>query len=174
MKLAIPKKPRAGGPLWTNHDLVLYHGTLKKHLGSIRSGIDLAKCDDDADFGRGFYTTTSYSQAVHFANNKVFYEGGRAALIEFIVPRDLLAPLDSLWFVRADVGADDYWKLVTACRKLGESNRGDEDVYDIVIGPVAKRYQNRRAYQGYDQVSFHTDKAIRVLDNRVTGMRDWQ
>ena len=42
-------------PPWTNQALVVYHGTLDTHTPSVLAGINLAKCDNDSDFGRGFY-----------------------------------------------------------------------------------------------------------------------
>jgi len=44
----------------------VYHGTTTKHLLSLKR-IDLNKCSKYADFGRGFYTTSNYSQALSFA-----------------------------------------------------------------------------------------------------------
>lgn len=173
MKVVSLKRNMPVDPLWTNQDLVLYHGTLHKHVKSILRGIDIALCDDATDFGLGFYTTTNVNQATQYATNKALYEGGRAALIEFTVSRDSLAKLDSLWFVRSAKDADDYWNLVTACRKLGVSNRGGNHWYDIVVGPVARRFQKRFAWGQYDQISFHTHKAAHLLDNKVTMVSDW-
>lgn len=165
MKPVYLRKSNSTVPMWTNPELRLYHGTLRKHVKSIESGINLAKCDDGTDFGLGFYTTTSRSQAISFATSKVGYEGNSAAVIEFTVNRDALAALDSLWFVRSARNADEFWALVTACRKNGETNRGEQDWYDIVIGPVARRFQKRTYWPQYDQISFHTPNAVRLLDN---------
>lgn len=81
--------------------------------------------------------------------------------------RDQLAPLESLWFVRWLTNADDYWSLVFHCRRGGSNHqRGaiNSGWYDVVIGPVAGPWFLRRTIFGYDQLSFHTDRAAKVLD----------
>lgn len=115
MKLVSLKRSTPVDPIWTNKDLVLYHGTLQKHVKSILRGIDIALCDDATDFGLGY-----------------------------------------------------------RIRKLGVSNRGGNHWYDIVVGPVARRFQKRLAWGQYDQISFHTHKAARLLDNKVTMVSDWK
>lgn len=45
--------------------MILYHGT------NIRfSNIDLSRSKDKRDFGKGFYTTTIFEQAEHWAKNQ--------------------------------------------------------------------------------------------------------
>ena len=46
--------------------MLLYHGSYLTV-----SEIDLGKCNAGLDFGRGFYVTTSYEQAVSFVPNSV-------------------------------------------------------------------------------------------------------
>lgn len=171
MKRVHFSKPKEKPLIWTNPDLKLYHGTLKKHVRSIQAGIDIRKCDDGTDFGLGFYTTTSAKQAARFAHNKVWREGGTAAVIEFTLNRDALATFESMWFVRSARNSDDFWTLVTACRRFGETNRGGDSWYDVVVGPVARRFQKRTYYPQYDQVSFHTERATRLLDGSLTGVK---
>jgi len=38
-------------------------------------------------------------------------------------------------------------------------------MYDVVAGPVAMWWTMRAAYVGYDQFSFHTAKAVDLLDH---------
>ncbi len=47
--------------------MILYHGS---YIAVPQ--IDLGKCNAGLDFGRGFYTTTSYEQAVSFVPNSVY------------------------------------------------------------------------------------------------------
>jgi|GEM_PF-6741492 len=70
-----------------------------------------------------------------------------------------------LWFVRQTPDADDFWMLIESCRRFGATNRGDACWYDVVAGPVARSFKMRTAHRGYDQISFHTDKAVAILDN---------
>ena len=60
--------PVPGIPLWSDQDVVLYHGTLDMHVASILLGVDLNKCKHIRDFARGFYTTTKRTQAERWAN----------------------------------------------------------------------------------------------------------
>lgn len=47
--------------------MVVYHGTISIYRESLLNGINLSKGDDNSDFGKGFYTTTNYKQALSFA-----------------------------------------------------------------------------------------------------------
>ena len=49
-----------------SEDILLYHGSY-----TAVPEIDLSKCNSGLDFGRGFYVTTSYDQAVSFVPNSV-------------------------------------------------------------------------------------------------------
>lgn len=49
-----------------SEDILLYHGSY-----TAVPDIDLSKCNSGLDFGRGFYVTTSYDQAVSFVPNSV-------------------------------------------------------------------------------------------------------
>lgn len=153
---------------WANPPLIVYHGTLNIHTKAIQGKVDLSSCDENSDFGKGFYTTTSLAQARVFAENVVrrsMPTSARPAVIRFEITREDLAKLDSLWFVRGAKDADDFWNLIESCRRLGVSNRANDQWYDVVVGPVAKWYQMRQCWADYDQISFHTDKAIEILHN---------
>jgi len=47
---------------------IVYHGTISKYKRSLLSGINIDVCDENSDFGQGFYTTTNRHQALAFAN----------------------------------------------------------------------------------------------------------
>jgi hypothetical protein len=56
--LATGKKRSDGVPLpsilvWNDQEILLYHGTLDIHAGSILQRVDLNKCRHLKDFGRG-------------------------------------------------------------------------------------------------------------------------
>lgn len=155
---------------WTNQDLVLYHGTTERGASGIRAdGVVLTASTRRTDFGRGFYTCTSRQQAERWARAKAFAEvpGTRPALVSFDVERDALAELQTLGFVRSAADAEDYWRFVAHCR-LGHPQHGrknSEGYYDVVFGPVMKgNYSQRLAHQDFDQISFHTERTIQVLD----------
>lgn len=154
--------------LWRNGPIWLFHGTLEAHAFSVYSEVLLSKCEYDSDFGRGFYTTTSEQQAERFArkvrDRPDSPAGSKAVLVVFEVSRDELSTLDTLFFVRSNPDAEDFWTLVKSCR-LGETNRSNGSYYDVVSGPVALSFQQKLALTDHDQISFHTDKAVKILDN---------
>jgi hypothetical protein len=150
---------------WNNPDITLYHGTTAQSADSILDRIVASELKDSSDFGRGFYTTTNLVQAQSFASRRARHRQKNAAVVKFVVSRDELFRLESLWFVRAASDTEDFWNLVRACVEGGESNRGATGWYDLVVGPVSGGYRNRRVWENYDQISFHTPKAFLVLDN---------
>src|SRR5262245_7455484 len=96
---------------WTNQDLVVYHGTLDTHVGSILANVDPTVGRLRSDFGQGFYTTTVEGQARSWALMLVrrsrIHPIPRPAIIRFTMSRDVLARLESLWFVRGTQSAID-------------------------------------------------------------------
>jgi hypothetical protein len=172
-------QPPSATPLaWSNQDVVLYHGTLDLHANSIVQNRVWPPAANpsirpDVDFGAGFYTTTLLRQAEAWAYVKVAeaaatHQPANPGVVEFTVSRDSLAALDAIWFVRGDFDANDFWSLVFHCRS-GQSAHGrptsiKNGWYDVVVGPVAAFWRQRVTLQGYDQVSFHTDDAVKVLN----------
>lgn len=154
-------------PPWTNQALALYHGTLGRSVAAILAGVNPHAGRAFTDFGRGFYTTTVERQARAWAWQLMHrYPGNLPAVICFDVDRNALAGLDSLWFVRGSVDADDYWSLVHHCRVTGGTHgKGAHGGwYDAVIGPVAASWRRRLALPDADQISFHTTRAAKLLD----------
>lgn len=95
--------------VWENKPAKVYHGTTDRYATAIRrNGVDLSKGRGAADFGRGFYLTTSLYQAQQWANQKFRnVRSGRghhaAAVVAFHLDRDLAGKLgDHLTFVLAD------------------------------------------------------------------------
>jgi hypothetical protein len=161
-------RPSNTPPAWENQDIVLYHGTTKTNAELIQTnGIDLAKANSSTDFGKGFYTTTSLRQAQNWAWQAASKYDDKPIVLLYRLSRNSLASLDSLWFVSGDYDALDYWSLVFHCRTGNEGHKRGETVlyYDLIIGPVAAKWQQRSAFPNFDQISFHTTKAIHVLNN---------
>jgi hypothetical protein len=50
-------------PPWTNQDIVLYHGTVDLFATTTLARVRVKLGKLGTDFGRGFYTTTIYTQA---------------------------------------------------------------------------------------------------------------
>lgn len=160
---------------WGNPPILLYHGTTADSARSIRERIDLRRCRRNTDFGRGFYTTTSKSQAWEFAQRFIalgrYGPGESPAIVWFAVDREALGNLASMAFVRYGKDADDYWSLVQHCRGGCDHRRPGAPWYDWVCGPVAKMpTSNREAWAGFDQFSFHTEPAAAMLDDCEKGI----
>ena len=149
----------------------LYHGsTVIVRKPSIRLG------RSNADFGKGFYTTSNMEQAVRWAHIKQEREKTLRAVVSVFEFDETLLDNPEL-NVRRFSGADEAWLyFVTDCRK----SRGHN--YDLVQGPVANdkvfttvnlfesgvlsaeaAILQLKAYKTYDQVSFHTVRVISTL-----------
>jgi Protein of unknown function (DUF3990) len=169
---------------WKNQDQVLYHGTNNHALQSAgcavsasltamplpRFSAQVGYSARAADFGQGFYTTTSLHQAREWANegvrrlaNQVRPISAQGCVLCFSVPRNALAALDTLAFV---IASDGYFDFVEHCRLrpgLLDHGRGHpQSDYQIVIGPVSMGYQ-RLIIHDCDQMSFHDQKAANSL-----------
>ena len=148
-----------------------YHGsTVIVRKPSLRPG------RSNADFGKGFYTTSNMEQAVRWAHIKQEREKTLRAVVSVFEFDETLLDNPEL-NVRRFSGADEAWLyFVTDCRK---SRKHD---YDLVLGPVANdkvfttvnlfesgvlsaeaAILQLKAYKTYDQVSFHTVRVISTL-----------
>lgn len=158
--------PLPGIPLWSDQDITLYHGTLDTHVASILQGVDLSRCKHLRDFGRGFYTTTKWTQAEQWANDLAAQTAGAApAVLGFTVERNDLALLETLFFVRGTAAAVDFWSFVQFCRSSAtDHGRAHTPWYDLVVGPVMGSLRKQTVITDGDQVSFHTANAAAVLD----------
>ena len=149
----------------------LYHGsTVAVRKPSLRPG------RPNADFGKGFYTTSNLEQAVRWAHIKQDREESERAVVSIYEFDESLLDSQDLE-IRRFTGADEAWLyFVTDCRK----SRPHE--YDLVQGPVANdkvfttvslfesgvlsaeaAILQLKAYKTYDQLSFHTNRVIKNL-----------
>jgi len=156
----------AGVPHWNDQNILLYHGTSDLWTPSILRAVDLRRAQALTDFGRGFYTTTKLDQARRWANDVARTSGGSAAVIEFDVERNALAQLKCLFFIRSDTLAVDFWSFVQYCKTIQGDHRRryTAGYYDIAAGPVLGDWKKQSVIRDSDQVSFHTDAAVDVLN----------
>lgn len=155
-------------PPWTNGPLTLFHATLLgRWLEIIRDGVRVERGRSGTDFGPGFYATADREQAARWAA-ELSRRTGEAAVVGWAeIDRDLLASLECLYFVRGHESAEDFWSFVHHCRKGALTHRragASKAMYDVVVGPVSRNYRRRAAYEGMDQISFHTSEAQAVLN----------
>lgn len=151
--------------------MILYHGSnvtvYTPHLLKIQRTLD---------FGRGFYTTSDFEQANKWAQRTVkIRESGKAYVSCFELNEDKLDGLKILRFTKPNIEWLDY---VSNNRK----NKGMEDDWDLVIGPVAndQTFPTILLYlDGYidaesairqllpqklkDQYTFKTERALSLL-----------
>ena len=149
----------------------LYHGsTLAVRKPSLRPG------RTNADFGKGFYTTSNPEQAERWAHIKQEREDAPRAVVSVYEFDESILDQQDLR-IRRFTGADEPWLyFVTDCRK------SHPHAYDLVQGPVANdkvfttvnlfesgvlsaeaAILQLKAYKTYDQLSFHTAKVISAL-----------
>jgi hypothetical protein len=181
-------------PAWSSKRceyITLWHGCTDIDRQGIEAiGIDLSKSRLDLDFGRGFYATTLERQASHWAVRRydskfVPKDDNGPVILGFKVSRHSLAKLASLAFVLGRYENEDYWSLVQHCRQSrpakrkknnaaiihdhhGPVSEGGYSWYDVVSGPVAADWRQRATLQDEDQFSFHTKKAIDLLNDLVS------
>lgn len=149
----------------------LYHGsTVTVRKPSLRLG------RPNADFGKGFYTTSNLEQAIRWAHIKREREEGVRSIVSVYEFDETLLDSSQL-SIRRFTGADEPWLyFVTDCRKSRPHD------YDLVQGPVANdkvfttvnlfesgvlsadaAILQLKAYKTYDQLSFHTRIVISKL-----------
>jgi len=168
---------------WSNGPLTVYHGTVAPFARSISAtGINLARCRDKSDFGRGFYMTSIFQQAVSYANQRFSdmhdefvrlqqnsqtpLDPEGAAVVEFSVSRDGLGRLDTLVFIQPSA---DWLNFVRHCRIPNRNHKLiPGSYYDVVYGPLSVVGSNQ-AVPDSEQISFHTNAAISLL--QVNGVR---
>lgn len=129
----------------------LFHGTLKNRADNIiENGIDFAKLNDIADFGKGFYLTDSYALAQDTAITRFIQEiqliGKDNASIP-VVMRIKIKQSNSLrskYSVKEFYGESIEWKKFICANRWKEVLTADENLihnqdlkYDIVIGLTA-------------------------------------
>ena len=149
----------------------LYHGsTMAVRKPSLRPG------RTNADFGKGFYTTSNPEQAERWAHIKQEREDAPRAVVSVYEFDESILDQQDL-HIRRFTGADEPWLIfVTDCRK------SRPHAYDLVQGPVANdkvftavnlfesgvlsaeaAILQLKAYKTYDQLSFHTARVIGAL-----------
>lgn len=149
----------------------LYHGSLE-----IVEVPEIRIANRRLDYGGGFYTTTSASQAEAWVRRKMRETGAKGGYVnEYELDEGGAAGLRQLIFERAD---ETWLDFVMANR----TQKGFEHDYDLVCGPVAndKVYACFALYEGglfdksmliaelrtyklVDQYLFHTSRALGTL-----------
>ena len=154
--------------------MILYHGT-----NLAFDAIDLEKSKPNKDFGKGFYLSADYDQAMAMGKIKVDQlEEGEPTVLAFEVDETLMEKLNILRF---EEYSEEWAKFILLNRRNDKSQPAHD--YDIVYGPIADdrvgvqlwKYEtqsidlptlvrNLRHMKGITfQYFFGTEKAINLL-----------
>ena len=149
----------------------LYHGSIE-----IVEKPEIRESNRTLDYGKGFYCTTSYDQAVDWVKRRLKEHDGNLGFVNvYEFNEDLMNSFKSLSF---DSPTEEWLDFVMNNR----TNRDYCHDYDIVYGPVAndRVYAAFALYEGgvlnkqeliselktyklVDQYLFHTEKALSAL-----------
>jgi hypothetical protein len=164
----------------------VYHGTTSNYLQSLQNGINLNKCARKSDFGRGFYTTSDFKQALKWSNKRAnnFNEFRTHNKVEGIV-----LTLDINTYIFDQLNGLIFENTGYRWTKFVHRNRSQaikfRHGYDFVYGNVAdgsidalidlkdsgkisynKMMKLMRHKYSSDQLSFHTWDSIKCLNIR--------
>lgn len=148
----------------------LYHGSLE-----VVSEPRIITPNRTLDYGRGFYTTTSYEQAEQWVRRRK----GTQHTVGYVNVYELADILpDDIKQLRFETPTEEWVDFVMRNR----TEKGYEHSYDIVYGPVANDrvyaafalYESNlldkeglirelRAYELVDQFLFHTEQSLQHL-----------
>lgn len=153
--------------------MLLYHGSTM----AVRKPI-VSRGRGKTDFGKGFYTTTSREQAEKWAQIKRDRMGDEAHAIVSVFELDDTVLNNPAYHTRHFDGATAEWLDFVVGNRRGEVYHN----FDLIMGPVANDklyatitlYENGildanaaieqlNTHQLFDQLSFHTTKACKLL-----------
>ena len=153
--------------------MLLYHGSTM----AVRKPI-VSRGRGKTDFGKGFYTTTSREQAEKWAQIKRDRMGDEAHAIVSVFELDDAVLNNPAYHTRYFDGATAEWLNFVVGNRRGEVHHN----FDLIMGPVANDklyatitlYENGildanaaieqlNTHQLFDQLSFHTTKACKLL-----------
>ena len=164
---------------------VVYHGTSELYKESLENGVNLSYSKNNLDFGKGFYTTSNYNQAVIFANKRAEFSGNKPLVITYEVNKEIMyqLALNCLFFKNTD---EQWYEFIFNNRVKNENIISEfhnkNCLYDIVYGSVAdgaiglltRKARDKKVdfqefvksvkpYNDYNQLSFHTNDSLKAL-----------
>lgn len=153
----------------------VYHGS-----NSVVKNPNLNFSNIKSDFGKGFYTTTSYEQALKWTKikkNRLIKQGINDSIKKYINVYEYEED-NNLSILNFDDATEEWLKFVFLNRESEELSHG----YDIVKGPVAndnlyfvinnyergvynidETISRLKTYLLSNQISFHTINALKCL-----------
>ncbi len=152
--------------------MTLYHGTSRASADRLLSGdpVDLGRAAVQADFGPGFYMTSSLPQARGWAAESRYTDDPAVITVEIDVTA--LAQLRVRAFAMAwPEDFNQFWALVRWCRSRRRARVAEHTsaLFDAIIGPVAGLPLNRNQTKvGMDQVCWLTEDALALVNGRFS------
>ena len=135
--------------------MILYHGTNK-----LFSAVDLTKSKPNKDFGRGFYLSADYDQALAMAKIKVDQlEYGEPVVMAFEVDE---REMEQLKVQRYD-GYSEEWAKFILLNRRNKSLEPAHD-YDVVYGPIADDRVGVQLWK-YESQTIDLPTLVRKLQN---------
>lgn len=108
--------------------MILYHGT-----NIVFDSIDLRKSKPNKDFGRGFYLSDNYDQAMAMAETKVDQlEFGSPIVLAFEIDE---LQMNQLKILRYNEYSEEWAKFILLNRRNSTFHPIHD--YDIIFGPIA-------------------------------------
>jgi hypothetical protein len=145
-----------------------YHGTSAEYAAAIRArGIDLTAGESFADFGKGFYLTTSREEALMSASRRY---SGSLDVVEFNVPTQQFNNLSKLEFGSANGAWQDFVGFHKTYSPEILVHAGQP--YDLVTGPLFRRYSGGAPISWetrLPQTSIHTPNAVDLFNSHMKG-----
>lgn len=151
---------------------IVYHATTVDQVESLMAGINpryTVRKRKKLDYGPGFYTTTNLHQAREYAFFKSDMRKSDAVYLQFKLPPGFWADLKGIEFLFTDP-PQARWKAFIKGHRF--ENAPPVTDADYVYGPVADGYTDDNIpipIPGYDQISFHSDKAAMALNDIMKG-----
>ncbi len=153
--------------------LILYHG------GShIIDNPEIREPERTLDFGKGFYTTTSFDQAERLVKNRIANKRWEHGFVNTYIFK--IEAAEAELKIKKFEGANEEWVDFVLRNRIED---GFSHNYDIVIGPVANDNVYRQftlfegglisketlikelmTYKLVDQYLFHTPSALKYLE----------
>ena len=143
-----------------------YHGTSREYAEAIRErGIDLARGRFDADFGRGFYMSSS-REVAESAGRRLY--GDAVDIVEYRVAHSEISRLSGLAFDSTTAAWSDFARFHKSFGPEILMHGGQ--AFDFVSGPMVRRITSSGevlSWPGLSQLSIHTERAIEMFNRGV-------
>lgn len=114
------------------HSIILYHGSyMPIH------DVDLSKCKPWKDFGRGFYLTENYKQALDFAKKKCNEINKKDGKYIPCVTKFEFIPDDKLLIHEFEDANKSWLETVLGYRTKGDKYNSSFGKTDVIVGKIA-------------------------------------